>query len=469
MSDSFSNRLAQTISSRSNENFSLFADYINPSFVKLITMAGFGRRFISSSGFEMIDDNGNRHLDFVSGYGTLNIGHNHPMVKDALKRVIEMDIPGYSQVECGIMTGLAANALADVLPAALDKVYFCNSGSEAVDSALKLARGATGKKRFVYCEKAFHGNTLGVLGITDNPKKKNRFRPFFPGTTKIPFGDMDALSRALKWGDVAALVVEPVQGEGGVVVSAPDFLAEAIQLCRQKGALLIADEVQTGFGRTGRMFAFEHSGIVPDVVTLAKSMSGGYIPCGAMVTSEKVFGKAFGSMNTCLDQRNTFGGNPLAMTALMATLHVLKEENLVEKAKTQGTFLKEQLIQLQEKHHLIMEIRGMGLMLGIKFGKIPRSGLSAMISEKPDAALSELFTQHVVIQLLKRHRIITQVGANDFSVLKIMPPLNISRPALETFISALDDILSDGGYATALLALAKGVFSKNPERATLSR
>jgi acetylornithine/succinyldiaminopimelate/putrescine aminotransferase len=280
---------------------------------------------------------------------------------------------------------------------------------------------------------------------------------------------MDALSRELKWGDVAALVVEPVQGEGGVVVSAPDFLAEAIHLCRQKGALLIADEVQTGFGRTGRMFAFEHYGIVPDVVTLAKSMSGGYIPCGAMVTSEKVFGKAFGSMNTCLDQRNTFGGNPLAMTALMATLHVLKEENLVEKAKTQGTFLKEQLIQLQEKHHLIMEIRGMGLMLGIKFGKIPRSGLSAMISEKPDAALSELFTQHVVIQLLKRHRIITQVGANDFSVLKIMPPLNISRPALETFISALDDILSDGGYATALLALAKGVFSKNPERATLSR
>jgi len=263
----------------------------------------------------------------------------------------------------------------------------------------------------------------------------------------------------LRWNDVSALIVEPVQGEGGAVVPDADFLAEAIELCHKKDALLIVDEVQTGFGRTGKMFAFEHSGIVPDAVALAKSMSGGFIPCGAMVTSEKIFSKAYGSMSRCLDHKNTFGGNPLAMTALMATLNILKEENLSAKAETEGAWLKEKLSVLKEKHNMIRDIRGTGLMLGIKFGKVSLSGLESFIPENAEKARSGIFAQHVVLQLLKKHRIITQVAANDFSVLKVMPPLNISREASEKFVSALDEVLGDGGYAAAMLSLAKEIFT----------
>lgn len=451
--------LPDLITGRMHENFDLFSSYINPPFVKLLRLAGFARRFVSASGFEMTDDRGVRYLDFVSGYGSINIGHNHPAVRDAIKSVIDMGLPSFTQVECGITAGLAAEALVSVLPAGLNRVYFCSSGSEAVDAALKLARAVTGKKRIICCEGAFHGNTLGVLAMADNPHRKNRFRPLLPGVVRIPFNNTEALEAELKWKDTAAFVVEPLLGEGGCVEPAPSYLHDALELCHRRGALLVADEVQTGLGRTGRMFAVEHGGVQPDAIALAKSLGGGFVPAAAMVTSGRHFDKAYGSMGTCLDHKNTFGGSPLAMAAVMATLKVLREENLAELARSTGAQLKLGLQKLAEKHEIIEEVRGTGLMLGIRFRGLSIPGLRAFIPRNSLRAGAELFAQHVVLELLHEHNIITQVAANDFSLLKIMPPLAVTPDAAEQLVNALDSVLSGGGYANAVMTMARRIYS----------
>jgi acetylornithine/succinyldiaminopimelate/putrescine aminotransferase len=457
--DTTATAIMNQLSERTEENFQLFSDYVNPYFVKLLGLVGFGRRFVSSSGFELIDDAGGHYLDFLSGYGSLNVGHNHPKVRKALQVVLTRDIPGFTQVDCGLMTGLAAEKLAGLLPDGLDKVYFCNSGSEAVDAAVKLARAATRRKRIICCDGAFHGNTLSVLGMTDNPSRKDRFRPLIPGIVRVPFDNRDALAHELRWKDVAAFVIEPVLGEGGALVPHPGYFPDALELCHQHGTLLIVDEVQTGLGRTGKMFAFEHFGIAPDAVCLAKSLSGGYIPVGAMATRGDLFERAYGSLRSCMDHKNTFGGGPLAMTAVLATIGIVQEEELIQNAEIQGGYLKQELDKISQKHHQIKELRGIGLMLGLKFAGVSVPGLESVVPNTIEKASAELFTQHVALQLLKTHRIITQVAANDFSVLKVMPPLTITRAAIGHFVESLDAILSDSGYARALLSMARELWS----------
>ncbi len=440
------------MAARQGENFSLYGGHINPAFVKMISMAGFGRRFVSASGCTMTDDTGREYLDFVSGYGALNLGHNHPRVVRALRDVLDSGVPSFSQVDCGILAGLAAEALTGLMPPGLDKAYFCGSGSEAVDAAMKLARAVTGRKRFICCEGAFHGNTLGVLGLTDNPHRRDRFRPLLSDIKRVPFDDATALDRALAKKDCAAFIVEPVLGEGGVVVPGPDYLVRARDICDRTGTLLVLDEVQTGLGRTGSMFAFQQRGISPDAIALAKSLGGGLVPAGAMACRGKLFKKAYGSLRTCLDHRNTFGGGPLAMAALLATIDVIRSESLTERARDLGARLLRRLAEISGAREQIEEVRGVGLMLAVKFRKMraPGTGWAA-----------GLFAQHVSLALLKRHGIITQVAANDFSVLKIMPPLVIDEPAIDRFADALDEVLGRGGHGKAMLSLAGQLFSKH--------
>jgi putrescine aminotransferase len=436
---------------RLSEGEALHRGYINPGFAKLLHMGGFGRNFVSAEGCELVDERGRRYLDFVGGYGSLNLGHNHPGVRAALHAILDRALPSFSQVECSPIAGLAAEALCARLAPELRRVFFCNSGSEAVDSAIKLARAATGKKRVLACNGGYHGNMLGVLGLTDNPGRRDAHRPLLPGISHIPFGDVPSLREALRWKDVAALVVEPIQGEGGVVVPPADYLPAALDACHEHGALLVVDEVQTGIGRTGKLFAFEHAGIVPDIFASAKSLGGGLVPVGAMVAKTDVFGKAYGSLRTCLDHRSTFGGGPLAMAAILATLEILDREELLVAARDTGAYARDRLRVLAAKHPRIEAIRGEGLMLGVKL-RAPALPVPAKVA----GMVTTLYAQHVAIRLIEDHGIVTQVAANDLTVLKLLPPLSVGRGAVDKLMEALDQVLGQAGMVGALVDLAKG-------------
>ena len=442
--------------SRQGECFDLWRQYVNPAWADLLQSTGWGRRFVHAAGLELEDERGRHYLDFLSGFGVLGLGHNHPAVRDALRAVLDEHLPGFTQVECTTLAGLAAERLAKLLPGDLRRVFFCSSGSEAVEAALKLARAATGRKRFVACTGAYHGSTLGVLGLMGIEAARDRFRPLLPGVDHIPYGDLKALGKTLRWGDVAAFVVEPILGEGGAVVPDPCFLTEARRLTRAHGALLIVDEVQTGLGRTGRMFAFQHSpDVVPDAVTVAKVLGGGLVPVGAMVARSEPFDRAFGSADRCMDHAATFGGGPLAMAAVLATLQVIEDEGLVERAAQRGVRLRRRLDELREKHSAIREVRGLGLMLGLKFADAAHGWLDNTPLAGLGKASATLFVQYVALRLLDEHGILTQAAVNDGGVLKVMPPLTVTDEAIDRFAEALDVVLSDAGHVAAVARFAK--------------
>jgi acetylornithine/succinyldiaminopimelate/putrescine aminotransferase len=448
--DRIATEIALERRARHGEAFDLWRAYVNPAWAELLQSVGWNRRFVHAHGQELEDDRGRRILDFLSGFGVLGLGHNHPAVKAALRTILDEDPAGFLQVGCDTLTGLAAERLARKLPDDLRRVFFCSSGSEAVEAALKLARAATGRGRLVACDGAYHGSTLGALGLKGSADARDRFRPLLPGVDRVPYGDLEALRRTLRWGDVAAFVVEPVLGEGGAVVPDPGWLREAAALARHHGALLIADEVQTGLGRTGRWFAFEYSGIRPDVVTVAKVLGGGLVPVGAMVARTEVFDRAYGDPRHCMDHATTFGGGPLAMAAVLATLRVLEEDGLVERAADQGSKLRLRLEQLRLKAPCIQRVQGVGLMLGVKFSDAACGRLEGTPLAGLGRASAQLFAQYVALRLLDEHHILTQPAVVDPSVLKVMPPLGVTDQALERFVGALETVLSDAGHGAAL-------------------
>ena len=273
-------------------------------------------------------------------------------------------------------------------------MFFCNSGTEAVESALKFARHATGKGRIVYARHGFHGLTAGSLSVNGAEEFKAGFGPLLPGT-EIPLGDIAALEAELRKGDVAALIVEPVQGHG-VMMTPPGFLPEAKALLHKHGALLICDEVQAGLGRTGRFFSYQYDDVQPDIVTVAKALSGGYVPVGAMLTTDKIFGSVYSSMDKVMVHSTTFKGGPLAMAAGLASLAVIEDEGLVENAERRGDELMRGLEGLAAKYDLIKDVRGKGLIIGIEFGR--PSGLKAKAGwAMLQKARVGLFAQMVVV------------------------------------------------------------------------
>jgi putrescine aminotransferase len=384
-------------------------------------------------------------------------------VKAALREVLEADPAGFAQVDCPALEGLAARQLCRVLPAGLDRVFFCSSGTEAVEASLKLARAATRRARLVGCEGAYHGLTLGSLSLHGNDSLRRPFEPLTPATARIPFDDARALEHELKRGDVAAFLVEPIQGEGGVVTARPGYLAEALALCHRHGALLLVDEVQTGLGRTGAMFAFERDRIVPDGLCLAKSLGGGLMPVGAMVARSAVFEKAYGTIATCQLHGTTFGGGPLAMAAVLATLAVLEEEHLVENAAAQGRYLQDRLGELAHRHKAVRQIRGRGLMLAVKLEDLSRGLLERTLLARLGDASAALLAQHLALQLMNEHRIVVQTAVNDAGVLKIMPPLTVQREQIDRFVAALDAVLENAGHAKAIAGLALEVLRRKTQ------
>ena len=433
--------IASIIKSRVKETYDLHRQYVNPQFVRVLEVIGFNRNYTSAKGARLTDENGREVLDFLAGFGVFNIGRNHPLVAQVLRDMMENGPPSMVQMDVGTVSGLLAEALARIAPGDLEAVFFTNSGAEGVEGALKFARQATGKSKVVYCDRAFHGLTLGALSVNGTEEFRGRNEPLLPGCIPVPFNDLDALDSALSGRDVAAFIVEPIQGKG-VFIPDDDYLPGVRRLCDEYGALLIADEVQTGLGRTGRMFALNHWDVVPDLLVVSKALSGGYIPVGAVITKREIHSKVFDSMDRCFAHSNTFGQNDLAMAAGLATLHVIEQENLIERSARMGGYLMNGLKDLADRYELLHEIRGKGLMIGIQFGA-PESFTLKTGWKLLHKMNEELFCQMITIPLLEKHNILTQVAGHGLDTVKILPPLIIDNADADCFLEAMDKVLKD--------------------------
>jgi ornithine--oxo-acid transaminase len=323
----------------------------------------------------------------------------------------------------------------------LGRVLFTNSGTEAVEAALKLGRAASGRSRVVYAEHGFHGLTLGALSANGNAEFAGRFGPLLPDFHSVPFGDLSALEEQLRREDVAVFLVEPVQGKG-VYLPPAGYLETAQALCRTYGTLLCVDEVQTGLGRTGRLFAFEHWGLDPDLVAIAKSLSGGYVPVGALLMSKDVHRRVFDSMEHAFSHGSTFAPNELAMAAGLATLQEIDETGLVMRSAQLGERLLELTRPLVDRYDVVREVRGLGLMWAIEFGEPASRGRSYRMLDRLQQGI---FAQFVVGPLFREHRILSQVAGHGIPVIKAMPSLTVGEDDLTWFVDSLDQTVRRAG------------------------
>ncbi len=439
--------LTTLLRQRRGENYALQAAYLNPQVPRVLRAIGFDRVYESAEGCYLTDADGNRYLDMLAGFGVHGVGRNHPVIRKALHQTLDAGLADIVQFDAPLLAGLLAEQLIQRAPG-LDRVFFCNSGSESVEAALKFARAATGRPRIVYIDHAYHGLTAGALSVNGAKEFRKGFGPLLPDTA-IELGDLAALRRELKKGDVAALLIEPIQGKG-VYIPPPGFLAAAQDELRKRGALLICDEVQTGVGRTGKFFGYEHEGVQPDIVTVAKALSGGFVPIGATLATRAVFDKVYSSMDRVFVHASTFMGNAMAMTAGLATLSVLDDEGLVDNAEKTGRLLLERLQAVSERYELVADIRGRGLMVGLEFGR-PRSLKLRASWSMLQSARHGLFAQMVVGALFQRHRILTQVAGDHVDIVKLIPPLTTSETEVNTFVDAFVDVMDDAHRGAGLM------------------
>ncbi|PJN24864.1 aspartate aminotransferase family protein [Kitasatospora sp. CB02891] len=440
--------LAALLAARGGERYELHARFLNPQLPRMLHTIGFDRSYERAQGAYFYDAEGNEYLDMLAGFGVFALGRHHPAVRATVQQAMDLETADLTRFDCSPLPGLLAEQLLALAPG-LDRVFFGNSGTEAVETALKFARYATGKRRVLYCDHAFHGLTTGSLSVNGESGFRKGFDPLLPDTA-VPLGDLGALKRELKKGDVAALIVEPIQGKG-VLAPPPGWLAAAQQLLHEHKALLICDEVQTGVGRTGAFFAFQaEEGVQPDLVCAAKALSGGYVPIGATLGKSWIFEKVYSSMDRVLVHSASFGSNAQAMAAGLATLHVMRQEQVVENAARIGELLRSRLAALVDRYELLAEVRGRGLMIGIEFGR-PRSlklrtGWTAL-----QAARKGLFAQMVVVPLLQRHRILTQVSGDHLEVIKLIPPLIITEKEVDRFLDAFTEVMDDAHRGSGLM------------------
>jgi ornithine--oxo-acid transaminase len=442
--------LEALLDSRRGEDLDLWARTINPQFVRVLRTIGFDRTWARAEGAYLYDTDGTRYLDLLGGFGMYGVGRNNMRIRAALVEALELETPGMTAMGTTLLPGLLAEALVGLAGGRIERCLFTNSGTESVEAAIKLGRAATRRERVLSAEHGFHGLTLGSLSANGNPEFTSRFQPLLPGFAQIPFGDLEALEAELRREDVALFILEPVQGKG--IHLPPDgYLAGAQELCRRHGTLFCVDEVMTGFGRTGRMFAFQHWGLEPDLVTVAKSLSGGYVPVGALLMARSVHEAVFDSMAHALSHGSTFAPNELAMAAGLATLHELRERQLVEESARLGERLLELTRPLVDEYAVVRDVRGVGLAWAIEFGE-PRGGrLTYRMIER---AQRGLFAQLVVVPLFTKHQILSQVAGHDMAVIRILPPLVVTDEDVEEFADALRTTIKGAQRMPSLTRLA---------------
>jgi ornithine--oxo-acid transaminase len=426
--------LEALLDSRRGEDLDLWAGTINPQFVRVLRTIGFDRTWARAEGAYLYDADGTRYLDLLGGFGMYGVGRNNPRIRAALVEALELETPGMLAMGTTLLPGLLAEALIGLAGGRIERCLFTSSGSEAVESAIKLGRTATGRTRVISADHAFHGLTLGALSANGGREFTDRFQPLLPGFERVPFGDLDALEEQLRREDVALFLVEPVQGKG--INIAPDgYLAGAQELCRRYGTLFAVDEVMNGLGRTGRMFAFQHWGLEPDLVTLAKTLSGGYVPSGALLMPRAVHEAVFDSMPHAMSHGSTFAPNELAMAAGLATLHELREQRLVEASARLGQRLLELTRPLVDEFEVVRDVRGLGLAWAIEFAE-PQGG-GRLTYRMIERAQRGLFAQLVAVPLFTKRHILTQVAGHDMAVIRILPPLVVTDEDVEEFADAL--------------------------------
>ncbi|MGZ3552327.1 MAG: aspartate aminotransferase family protein [Vulcanimicrobiaceae bacterium] len=410
---------AQTPQDLYNETYENYRQFVNPPLARVMKLSGSPVE-VRAQGCTIWDHNGKAYLDFAGGYGVFTLGHSHPKVIAAVKAQLElMSLSGKTMFN--VVLGRAAKKLAEMAPGDLQISFWANSGTEAVEGAIKLARAATKRTKIVGTENAYHGKTMGALSASGREYFKEAYRPLVPDVVQIPYGDASALDAALK--DAAAFIVEPVQGEGGVNVPPPGYLRAVREACDRTGALFIADEVQTGLGRCGMAFGCDRDGVVPDVMTLAKGLSGGIVPVGAFIVRPAVWNAAYAKAP--LMHTSTFGGNELACAAALAAMQVLEEDGLVENARARG----EQLIAgaralAQRYPQVVREVRGAGLLVGVELTNEGYGGW--IIPEMLKAGVTAAWT------------------LNMQRVIRLEPPLVVSNGEIERALAALE-----AGLATA--------------------
>ena len=431
--------LHDLLQQRAGETLDLHAQYVNPQMIRVLRTIGFDRDWARTEGAYLYDAAGERYLDWLGGFGMFNVGRSNPRVRDWLVEAMERQTPNAPQMGISPVTPLLAEELVRRAPPSIGKALFTSSGAESVEAALKLGRAATKRERVVCVEHAFHGLTLGALSVNGEAAFTDRFGPYLPGIARVPFNDLEALETELRREDVAVFVVEPVLGKG-VVLPADGYLEDAQKLCRRYGTLFCLDEVQTGFGRTGRLFAAEHWGLEPDLIPVAKSLSGGYVPVGALLMSDPVYDSVFDSLEHAFSHGSTFAPNDLGMVAGLATLRELDDRSLVEASARMGDLLIERTRPLVERYEVVKEVRGLGLMWAIEFGEPTTGRTTWRMLERMQPGI---FAQLVVVPLFTEHRILSQVAGHKVNVVKGLPPLVLSENDVDWFAGSLDRVIGE--------------------------
>jgi acetylornithine/succinyldiaminopimelate/putrescine aminotransferase len=433
-----------------------FVAHLDPGLHRVLRRLGYDSvRVVEARGARYRTADGADILDFWGGFGTFNLGHNHPRLAAVRRELDEAARPELAHAFVSAQAAVYAKNLAAVLPDDLSVSYLCCTGSEAVEAALKLAQKAkkNPRGRILYADGAMHGKTHGALSVTGNERVRAPFRTL-PGCVAFPYGDVYALERALgagapgAAGAPVAVIVEPVQSGAGVVVPPAGYLRRVRELCDRSGAVLIVDEVQTGFGRTGRLFAFQHDAIVPDVITLSKAMGGGKEPIAACVSRRSLQRRAYGSAADATLHNATFNGMASATAVATEVLHVLYDEGLIDNARRMGALLLRRLEALQEKHpDLLVDVRGKGLLVGVELRALaellpigPIGAYLPKIRALGEGALAAL----VATRLLRRHGVLVAFTDFDRNVLRLEPPLSITEADVDRLVEGLSEALSLG-------------------------
>jgi ornithine--oxo-acid transaminase len=444
---------AETIASSTT-----YSEFVNPQWVALLDLLGMNVEYKRCVGTELFTSDGRRILDFLSGYCVHNTGHNHPYIVQALKDELDRCGPAMLQSHVPELAGELAQQLCTLAGGGLKKAFFCSSGSEGVEAAIKFARANTGRIGLVCAKSSFHGLTAGALSLMSDPFWRDGFGPLLQDTTMVSFGDLPELEKALSTKKAACFIVEPVQAEAGIVVPDTSYLKQAEALCRRYGTLLVLDEVQTGMFRTGTFLASAQFGVTPDIVILAKALSGGLVPVGAVLMTDQVYRSVYSSLKRSIVHTSTFSENGLSMRAGLATLEVLEREKLGTRATNLGEELRANLRQALAPYEMVKEIRGLGMLSGIEFTE-PRKTALMVAFKAFHHVHPAMFGQMIVMRMFRNHNILTQICGNNFMVLKVAPPLVATKEQLDEFVSSIREVVeimhSSNTFWTEALGMAR--------------
>ncbi|MFD3156070.1 aspartate aminotransferase family protein [Haloimpatiens sp. FM7330] len=427
----------------------LYKNYYNPIRYEFFKSIGVDKNFVCAKGMYVYDEEGNKYLDLLGGFGALNLGHNCSEVFDAIDKF--KNRPNMLQTSKNTVAAVLANNINYITNKNFRYCFFTNCGTETVEEAIKTAALYTKKGTIIYCKNGYHGKTLGAISALGTEEKYN-YSPLLFDFIEVPFGNIDSIREKINHNEVAAVLVEPIQGEGGIAIPSKEYFKELRKLCNESNVVFIMDEIQTGLGRCGSMFCYEKFNVVPDILCLSKSLSGGIIPIGCMCVKNSIWDDTYGKMKYGLILGNTFGGNTLACAAAIKTLSLIQEKNLSKNSEEVGKYLLNKLEKLKCKYDIIKDVRGMGLMIGIEFndvkGILPK-GITKVIISK------------IISELMNKYHIITSFTINNPNVLRVEPPLIINKSEADYFVDCLDRLLKDNDSISKLTVSGVKNIAKN--------